>query len=150
VIQSRFLEEKTMMMRLIVTLFVFAVLACGGSDTDQTGAAGGAAAVGGSGGERATVPDMPEPSVTVDPRVQGCLDLIRQAKFQDALPVCLAALKGNPGNQQLKDAVDKARAETAKRVAAQAASQAAGEGAAEGAASKLGEATGGMADKLGR
>ena len=29
------------MMRLIVTVFVFAVLACGGSDTGETGAAGG-------------------------------------------------------------------------------------------------------------
>ncbi len=135
------------MVRLIVTLFVFAVLACGGSDTPQTG---GAAPVGSSGGERVSVPETPEPSVALDPRVQGCLDLVRQAKFQDALPVCLAALKGNPGNQQLEDAVAQARAETAKLAAAQAASQAAGEGAAEGAASKLGEATGGMADKLGR
>jgi hypothetical protein len=119
------------------------MFACGGSDTEQTGAAA-------PGGERVGVPDTPEPSATVDPKVQGCLDLIRQLKYQEALPVCLAALKVDPDNQQVQDAVDKARAETAKRAAAEAAGQAAGEGAAEQAGSALGEATGGMADKLGQ
>lgn len=133
------------MKRLIVTLFVFAMLACGGTDTGQTG---GAAPVGPSGGERASAPETPEPSVTVAPKVQGCLDLVRQLKYQEALPVCLAALKVDPDNQQVQNAVDKARAETAKLAAAQAASQAAGEGAAGEATSKLEEATGGMADKL--
>ena len=126
------------MMRLIVTVFVFAVLACGGSDTGETGAAGGAA----PGGESASAPETPEPSVTVDPKVQSCLDLIRQSKYQEALPVCLAALKIDPGNQQVQDAVDKAKAETAKLAAAEAASQAAGEGAADQATSQLGEAAG--------
>jgi hypothetical protein len=135
------------MVRLIVTFFVFAMLACGGSDTGQTG---GAAPVGAGGSERASAPETPEPSAAVDPKVQGCLDLIRQLKYQEALPVCLAALKVAPGNQQVQDAVNKARAETAKLAAAEAASQAAGEGAAEAATSELEEATGGMADKLGQ
>jgi hypothetical protein len=126
------------MIRLIVTIFVFAVLACGGSDTGQTEAAGGAA----PGGESASAPDMPEPSVTVDPKVQGCLDLIRQSKYQQALPVCLAALKIDPGNEQVQAAVDKAKAETAKTAALEAATQAAGEGAADQATSQLGEAAG--------
>ena len=134
------------MMKLIVTIFVFAVLACGGSDTGQTGDAGGAALR----GESANASGTPEPSATVDPKVQGCLDLIRQSEYQEALPVCLAALKVDPDNQQVQDAVDKARAETAKLAAAEAASQAVGEGAAEQATSKLGGATGGMADKLGQ
>jgi len=47
------------MVRLIVTLFVFEILACGGTDTGQTG---GTAPVGASGGERASVPETPEPS----------------------------------------------------------------------------------------
>ena len=127
------------MMRLIVTFFVFAMLACGGSDTAPTG---DAAPVDASGSEMAAVPETPEPSVTVDPKVQGCLDLVRQSKYQEALPVCLAALNIDPGNQQVQDAVDKAKAETAKRAAAEAASQAVGEGAAEEASSKLGEAAG--------
>jgi hypothetical protein len=137
----------TAMMKLIVTFFVFAMLACGGSDTAQTG---GAAPVGASGEERASAPETPEPSVQADPKVQGCLDLMRQLKYQEALPVCLAALKVDPDDQQVQDAVDKARAETAKLAAAQAASQAAGEGAAEAATSKLEETTGGMAEKLGQ
>ncbi len=135
------------MVRLVVTFFVFAMVACGGSDTGQTG---GAADVGASGAERASVPETPEPSATVDPKVQGCLDLIRQLKYQEALPVCLAALNIDPDNQQVQDAVDKARAETAKLAAAEAATQAAGEGAAEAATSKLGGATGGLADDLGQ
>ena len=126
------------MMRLIVMIFVFAVLACGGSDTVQTEAAGGAA----PGGESASAPDTPEPPATVDPKVQGCLDLIRQSKYQEALPVCLAALKIDPGNQQVQDAVNKAQTETAKMAAAEAASQAAGEGAADQATSQLGDAAG--------
>ena len=134
------------MTRLIVTIFVFAVLACGGSDTGETGAAGGAA----PGGESASAPATPEPSATEDPKVQGCLNLIRQSEYQEALPMCLAALKIDPGNQQVQDAVDKAKAETAKMAAAEAASQAVGEGAAEQATSKLGDATGGMTDKLGQ
>ena len=56
------------MVRLIVTLFVFEILACGGTDTGQTG---GTAPVGASGGERASVPETPEPSTAVDPKVQG-------------------------------------------------------------------------------
>jgi len=126
-------------MRLIVTVFVFAILACGGSDTAPTG---DAAPVGSSGDEMAAVPDTPEPPATVDPKVQGCLDLIRQSKYQEALPVCLAALKVDPGNQQVQAAVDKAQAETAKMAAAEAATQAAGEGAADQATSQLGEAAG--------
>ena len=134
------------MTRLIVTIFAFAVLACGGSDTVQTGEAGGAAAPSGS----PSASDAPEPSVTVNPKVQSCLDLIRQLNYQEALPVCLAALEIDPDNQQVQDAVDKARAEAAKMAAAEAATQAAGEGAADEAASKLGGATGGLTDKLGQ
>ena len=74
------------------------------------------------------------------------LDLVRQAKYQQALPVCLAALEIDPDNQQVRDALDQARAETAKLAAAEAA----GGDAAEEATSKLGEATGGVAEKLGQ
>ena len=137
------------MARLVVTLFVFAMLACGGSDTGQTGAAGGAAPVGASAGERASVPETPQPSVTVDPRVEGCLSLIRQAQFREALPVCLVALDVDPDNEQVRAALDQARTETAKVAAAEAAGQAAAEGAAADVTSKLGEATDGMTDKVG-
>ena len=127
------------MMRLIVTFFVFAMLACGGSDTAQTG---DDAPVEARGGQMAAAPETPEPSATVDPKVQGCLDLIRQSKFKEALPVCLAALKVDPDNKQVQAAVEKAKAETAKLAAAEAAKQAAGEGAADQASSQLQEAAG--------
>jgi hypothetical protein len=62
----------------------------------------------------------------------------------------MAALNVDPGNQQVQDALDEARAETAKMAAAEAAGQAAGEGAAEQAGSKLEEATGAIPDMPGQ
>jgi hypothetical protein len=137
--------EEEAMLRLAIVLSVFALLACGGSETSQTGDAGEALPV----EETVDVIAIPEPAVTVDPKVQSCLDLVRRVRFQQALVVCLAALEIDPDNQQVQDAVATARAETAKLAAAQAAGAATAEGAAEEATSQLGEATGGMADKLG-
>lgn len=146
------------MVRLIVTLFVFAMLACGGSDTGETGAVGDAEPA----GESASAPDMPAPAATpkpaatpapaasTDPKVLGCLELIRKGRYEGAVPICLAALEVDPDNQQVQDALAKAKAETAKMAAAKAASQAAGEGAAEQASSKLGEATGAVPDMPGQ
>ena len=143
------------MVRLAIVISVFALLACGGSDSNQAGDAGGVPPVETAVEETVDVieipePAMPEPTATVDPNVQSCLDLISQSQFQQALPVCLAALNVDPDNQQVQDAVAKARTEAAKLAAAEAAGSAAAEGAAGEAASKLGEATGGMADKLGQ
>jgi len=136
------------MVRLAIVISVFALLACGGSETSQTGDAGGAPPVEAAVDETADVPAVP--AVTVDPKVQSCLDLIRQAEFQQALVVCLAALEIDPDNQQVQDAVATARAEAAKMAAAEAAGGAAAEGAADEATSKLGEATGGIPDELGQ
>ena len=139
------------MVRLAIVISVFALLACGGSETSQTGDAGGAPPVEAAVDETADVPAVPAvPAVTVDPKVQSCLDLIRQAEFQQALVVCLAALEIDPDNQQVQDAVATARAEAAKMAAAEAAGGAAAEGAADEATSKLGEVTGGIPDKLGQ
>jgi hypothetical protein len=126
---------------------VFALFACGESTPGPAGDAGGTPPVGAAAGETAGTPEPPPASVAVDPNVQSCLDLIRQSKFEAALPVCLAALDVDPDNQQVRDAVETARAESAKLAAAQAAGQAAAGGtAAEAAASKLGEMTGGAAE----
>ena len=137
------------MMRLVVIISVFALFACGGSDSGQTTEAGGGAAVSAAGEGSPAAPETPAIEVAVDPNVQSCLDLIRQTKFQEALPVCLAALDVDPSNQQVRAAVDQARTETAKVAAAEAAGQAAAEGAAADVTSKLGEATDGMTDKVG-
>jgi len=147
--------KEEAMVRLAIVISVFALLACGGSDSNQTGDAGGVPPVETAVEETVDVieipePAMPEPTATVDPKVQSCLDLISQSQFQQALPVCLAALNVDPDNQQVQDAVAQARTEAAKLAAAEAAGSAAAEGAAGEAASKLGEATGGMADKLGQ
>lgn len=100
-------------------------------------------------------PAAPKPMAAqeeTDPQAQSCLSLVGQAKFQEALPVCTAALKNNPADEELKAAYDKVKAETAKMAAASAA-EAAGaagavesgaEGAASDAASKLNEAKQGM------
>jgi len=130
---------------------VFALLACGGSETSETGDAGGAPPVEAVADEAADVPAVPAvPAVRVDPKIQSCLELIRQSMFERALIVCVAALEIDPDNQQVQDALATARAETAKLAAAQAAGEVTAEGAAGEAASQLGEATGGMADKLGQ
>jgi hypothetical protein len=143
------MEEETMV-RLAIVMSVFALLACGASETSETGDAGDAATAGAAVEEKAAAPEMEEPAAVVNPKAQSCLDLIARAEFQQALTVCLAALKIDPDNQELQDAVNTARTETAKLAAAQEAAGAAAEGAAEGAAeeatSKLGEATGGMPD----
>lgn len=44
-----------------------------------------------------------------DPDVRSCLQLVGQGKFEDALPVCLDALKNHPANEELKEAVETAK-----------------------------------------
>jgi type IV secretory pathway VirB10-like protein len=148
-------KEGEAMVRLAITISVFTLLACGGSDTAQTGDAGDVPPVEAAAVEQADIPAVPMPTepmpaATAAPEVQSCLDLIRQSEFQQALPVCLAALAIDPDNQQVQDAVAQAREETAKLAAAEAVDEAAAEGAAEEAASQLDEATGGLAEELGR
>jgi len=148
------------MVRLAIAISVFALLACSGSETSQTGEAGEAAKApaaeaakapsAGAAVEEKAATETAQPSATVDPKVQSCLDLVRASKYQQALAVCLAALEIDPDNQQVKDAVATARAETAKLGAAQGAAGSAAESAAGEAASKLGEATGGMAEQPGQ
>jgi type IV secretory pathway VirB10-like protein len=144
--------EECTMVRLAVMIFVLALFACGDSDTGTTGDATGAAPMAATSPEGAKAPEAPPPApaVTANPQAQSCLDLIGQAKFQQALPICIAALEIDPSNQQLEAAVETARAESASLLAAEAAGQAAVEGAAEDASAKLGEAAGGAAGGLGR
>ncbi len=93
-------------MRLILVLTALVAIACGGSDTAQTGgesAADKSVSAAGSGGE--------PPEAAVDPQIASCLDLVTQAKFAAALPVCLAALKAHPGNAELQAAAPAARSQ---------------------------------------
>jgi len=78
----------------------------------------------------------------VDPDVASCLQLVSEAKFADALPVCLAALKKHPDNDQVKGAVEKAQAEVGDAAAAATdAAEGAQEDATEEAQGAMDEAT---------
>jgi hypothetical protein len=51
-----------------------------------------------------------------DPDVKSCLALVSEAKFAEALPVCLEALEKHPANEEVKAAVAKAQAEVGGEV----------------------------------
>lgn len=76
----------------------------------------------------------PSPGATVHPQVQGCLDLIGQGEFSQALPVCLEAARLDPTNMDVQAALAKAKTEMAGLDAATGAAKQAAEGAAMGAA----------------
>jgi hypothetical protein len=80
-----------------------------------------------------------------DPDVASCLQLVSQAKFNDALPVCLAALKKHPDNDKVKGAVEKAQAAVGDTAAAATdAAQGAQEAAGEKAQGAMDKATGSL------
>jgi hypothetical protein len=94
-----------------VSLIVLALAACGGQDR-------------GAGEEPAAVGS----GAALDPAVQDCLDLVSQARFSDALPVCTKAAESYPANAEVTAALEQAK----QQVAASAAGEAA-EGLIEGA-----------------
>jgi len=78
-----------------------------------------------------------------DPDVKSCLQLVSQAKFNEALPVCLEALKKHPANERVKEAVETAKAAVAEAAAAATdAAQATQEAAEEKVQGAMGEAAG--------
>jgi len=134
-------------MRLALTIIVLALLACGGSDTAQTGGTDAAATAETAGADAPAAPPVaaaPEgsepatPEPPANPQAQSCLDLVSQANFQQAIPVCMAALRIDPDNATVQEALSTAKAESAT-----AAADAAAGSAAEEAGSRLGEVTGG-------
>jgi len=76
----------------------------------------------------------PSAEAAVHPQVQGCLDLIGQGEFSQALPVCLEAARLDPGNMEVQAALTKAKTEMAGLDAATGAATGAAKQAAEGAA----------------
>ena len=81
-----------------------------------------------------------------DPDVENCLQLVSQARFNDALPVCLDALKKHPTNERVKEAVESAQAAVGDAAAAATdAAQDAQEAATEKMQGAMGEATGSVA-----
>ena len=137
------------MRRLAIAFSILALFACGQGETGPAGDSEAPAGVSATGDEaemveieEVVVISEPAAAEQVDPQVASCLDLVGQMKFQEALPACLAAAAIDPDNQQVQDAVAKARAETAK--------MAAGEAAAGDAAAQADEAAKGLAGKVGQ
>jgi hypothetical protein len=92
------------------------------------------------------VPEEAAQAGEQDRLVKGCLQLVSETKFDDALPVCLAALKNDPTNDEVKAAAEKAQAGVGDAAAAATdAAQGAQEAAGEKAEGAMGEATGGLA-----
>jgi hypothetical protein len=126
------------MIRLALTIFVLALLACGGSDTAQTDTATSAAAPEAAEAATPSGAEAAAPAAPANPQAASCLALVSQAKFSDAVPVCMAALKIDPDNAAVQGALHTAKAESASTAASGAA-----DAAAAGANSALGDATGG-------
>lgn len=93
------------------------------------------------------VPEEAAKAEEEDPDVANCLQLVSQSKFGDALPVCLAALKKDPSNERVKEAVKSAQAGVGDAAVGDAAAAAtdAAQGAQEAGQGTLGDAKGRMA-----
>lgn len=121
-------------MRLLATLMVLALAACGGQE-------GGDAEpmAEGTGQAEGTLEDVAGTAegLGVSPAVQGCLDLVRQARFEEAIPACTEAVAQSPESEEAKAALEQARQGAAG--AAGEAGEALGEAGSEleGAAGRL-------------
>jgi hypothetical protein len=85
------------------------------------------------------IPEEEAAQTKEDPDVTNCLELVTQAKFTEALPVCQKALEKHPANEQVKAAVESAKAAAAAGAAseAQEAADEKAQGAMEEAAGSL-------------
>ncbi len=107
--------------RILAMTLCFALAACGGqeSDTASTSDSGSAGATAAKASKDTAEAKMPEkaaklPDVAapaVDPSVTGCLDLVRQSQFADAVPVCIKAAGIDPENADVQAALSKAQSE---------------------------------------
>ena len=133
------------MMRLLVTFSLFALLACGGPSGESTDEPPVSARP-----ETASPGQTASPGETgtaqVDPQVASCLDLVKRGRFQEALPVCMAALKIAPDDPDVQAAAQRAQVETSKLADAEGAA----EGAKSEAAGQLDDASKGLSGQLGQ
>jgi hypothetical protein len=116
----------------VIAFAVLGLAACGQQNQGATGAA--------SSGET-PAPDVAAPA---NQDVKSCLDLVGVGNYEQAIPVCTAALNADAANEQVKAALATANAkvaEMAAKAAEGAADTAAGAAeAAEGAAGAAQEA----------
>jgi hypothetical protein len=109
------------MIRFVFLLMIALALACSGETTGvddaMEGAAADVAAPAAEGGAEevaeAASPEMDEAMVD-DAVAQKCLGLVADGKFPEAVPVCTEALGLEPANNELQQALDRAKSETAR------------------------------------
>jgi len=108
-----------------------ALLACGGTDGVQT-TGSETMPPASEAGEAAPARVVPKPADALEPapEVAGCLNMVQQQRFQEALTACLPALEVDPDNPEVQAAVKQAQFEAAKLAAAEAVETARREAAA--------------------
>ncbi|MBW2270445.1 MAG: hypothetical protein JRH16_17915 [Deltaproteobacteria bacterium] len=102
------------MKRWMIVWIVFALFACGEQDEQQGSAEGELstvdAAEAGAGAPEVEVPEIS--SLAADLQAARCLELMSADRFAEAFSVCLAALETSPEDEQIKAAVERAKAES--------------------------------------
>jgi hypothetical protein len=139
--------KENFMIRLALSIFVFALLACGGSDTAQTGDADAAKTTAAAPAADDAPPVAASPSgadaeVPVNLEATTCVGLVTEAKFQEAIPVCMAALRIDPEDTAVQAALETAKTKSAAAAASGAADAAVGS-ATDAANSRANDLTGG-------
>ena len=139
------LEGRFAMSKVLFAISLMTLLACGTGDSDSgtTGSMSDTPPVSATAatGDDVEVVEVEEIAVVEGEQaeadaaeISSCIRLVASGDFEEALPVCLEAASIDADNAEVKAALAKAEAETAKK----AASDAAGEAAA-GALSGLGD-----------
>jgi hypothetical protein len=112
------------MLRIFLAIAILALTACGAQETATTETPGAAADTAAEAGQ--LLAEVEQQAAESLPQVERCLDLVRQAAYERAVPACLEALELDPENQQVRAALDQATAEAASLEEAAAAAQEAG------------------------
>jgi hypothetical protein len=130
------------MKRIAIAFVVLGLAACGGSESGDTATAPEGSPAAGATAQEGT--GAAGGSAATSPTAQRCLDLVREAKFAEAVPVCTRAAGMDPEDARVQEALQTARAKAAELpdVAAEA------DEAAKEAGSELEGATKGMGPKL--
>jgi len=126
------------MSKLVFAISLMTLMACGSgeSNTEATGSTPKTPPVSAkmpaaSEAKPAAAPQAPaveakQPDAAANASViSSCIDLVKSAQYEQALPVCLEAAKIDAQNAEVKAALAKAQAETAAKAASGAATDAA-------------------------
>ena len=106
---------------VVIAFAILGLAACGQQKQSQSA----------TGGSEAAKPDVGAAATAANPAANSCLDLVSIGSYEQAVPVCTAALNADAANEKVKEALATANAKIAEM--AQKAAAGAGE-AAQGAA----------------